>query len=167
MTKKLINIQKKLKKAMSKRPNMTTESNDDVAQLVNSCTLQVRQTWNQQSFQRIFWEQQLKYNSLKNPKSMRWHPLIIKWAMHIKCKSTAAYDAMREIGFIHLPSKRTLFNYSNFIKDTCGLSNEALKHLKSEAVKKGLLEKDYLTYVGILFDEVKIKEDLVYNKHTG
>ena len=35
----------------------------------------------------ILWEQQRKYASLKDKRGMRWHPLIIRWAISIYLKS--------------------------------------------------------------------------------
>ena len=35
------------------------------------------------SFQRLFWMQQQKAASLNNSRSMRWHPLFIKWCLYI------------------------------------------------------------------------------------
>jgi len=34
---------------------------------------------------------------------MRWHPMIVKWCLYLRQKSTAAYDALRDSGFIRLP----------------------------------------------------------------
>ncbi len=36
-----------------------------------------------------------------------------------------------------------------------------------EAMAKGLYDKPYKQYVGLLQDEVRVKEDLVYDKHSG
>jgi hypothetical protein len=33
----------------------------------------------EESFMRLFWEEQKKYNNLRNKRQMRWHPMIIKW----------------------------------------------------------------------------------------
>lgn len=40
---------------------------------------------------------------------MRWHPMIIRWCLFIRQKSSKAYDAVREAGFINLHSTRTLY----------------------------------------------------------
>ena len=54
------------------------------------------------SFQRLFLEQQAKFlQSGKN--GMRWHPMIIRRCLYMKSKSSKAYDAMRDSGFITLP----------------------------------------------------------------
>ena len=39
---------------------------------------------------------------------MHWHPMIIKWCLHLKVLSSAAYHAFQTSRFITLPSERTL-----------------------------------------------------------
>ena len=39
--------------------------------------------------------------------------------------------------------------------------------LKDEAVKKDNPDEPWRTYVGILFDEIKVKSELVYDKNSG
>ena len=75
------------------------------------------------------------------------------------------FSCMRETGFIKLPSERTIFNYSRFMKGRCGINGEIMINLKKDAQK--LLEKEHTKYVGLLVDEVKVKEDLVYDRVTG
>ena len=58
-------------------------------------------------FQKILFEQQLKYNSLKNKANMRWHPAVIRWCLYVRSKSSKAYDGMRSC--LPLPSQRTLW----------------------------------------------------------
>ena len=36
------------------------------------------------SFKRIFWEQQVEAASKKDSRSMRWHPLMIRWCLHLR-----------------------------------------------------------------------------------
>ena len=66
-------------------------------------------------YQKLFIQEQEKYNSC-NPKQMRWHPTVIKWALYIQSKSAKAYDTLRESGFVNLPSRRTLYDYSHYVK---------------------------------------------------
>lgn len=35
------------------------------------------------SFQRIFWEQQLEASKQKDSRTMRWHPLMIRWCLYL------------------------------------------------------------------------------------
>lgn len=39
--------------------------------------------------------------------------------------------------------------------------------LKEECPKKDMFSAEHRGFVGLLFDEVKIKEDLVYDQHSG
>lgn len=118
------------------------------------------------SYQRLFWEQQMKYNRLKDKKGMRWHPMMIKWCLYLKSKSSSTYDALRHSGFIHLPSERLLYDYSHVIKPGVGYNTHVMEALATEIQQKNLTE-EWQQYVGILHDEIRIKEDLVYDKHTG
>ena len=36
------------------------------------------------SFKRIFWEQQLEAASQKDARTMRWHPLMIRWCLYLR-----------------------------------------------------------------------------------
>jgi hypothetical protein len=118
------------------------------------------------SFQRLFWSQQLKAVST-DKFGIRWHPMIIRWCLAIRQKSQAAYDTVREAGFIKLPSNRTLFDYSHYIKSELGFHQDVLQMLHTEAEKCNSYKEEWHSYCGILFDEVKVKEDLVYNKYSG
>ena len=75
------------------------------------------------SFHRLFWEQQKMAASLSNSRSMRWHPLFIKWCLYLKL-SSKAYETIRDSGCISLPSQRTLRDYTHFVKSTSGFSAE-------------------------------------------
>ena len=168
---KINTLRKKLTENIAKQSTIAeTNNSSEIENMVRECDSLVRDQWpDENSFQRLFWEEQLKFNSCKSSNGMRWHPMIIKWCLYMKTKSTTAYNAMRDTGFIKLPSTRTLFNYSKFMPASCGISPDVVKHLRSEVKAKGLLdmEQEYKSYVGLLVDEVKIKEDLVYDRHTG
>ena len=84
-----------------------------------------------------------------------------------KSRSTKAYETMRQLGFIKLPSSRTLFDYTHFMESKCGISIHIQKHLTAECTTRGMFETSWKNFVGIFFDEIKGKEGLVYNKHTG
>ena len=48
-----------------------------------------------------------------------------------------------------------------------GFNRDVVDLLKTEASKLGMFTNEHKCYVGILFDEMKIKADLVYDKHSG
>ena len=99
---------------------ITTQDTDVMLQLVNDCKDSAISQFEPNSFQKIFFEQQCKYNSLKNKCNMRWHPTIIRWCLYIKSKSSKAYDGMR--AYLNLPSNRTLYYCSHYMEHGLGLN---------------------------------------------
>ncbi|CAC5368332.1 THAP9 [Mytilus coruscus] len=87
-------------------------------------------------------------------------------ASQIKC-SIRGFE--RDSGFITLPSSRTLFDYSHYTKSDNGFLPDVVKELKNEASKREMYSTvdPWKNYVGLLFDEIKVKSDLVYDKHSG
>lgn len=118
-----------------------------------------------ESFHFIFWKQQREAMLKSDPRQMCWHPMMIKWCLHLHMLSSASYNSMRATGVIKLPSERTLRDYSNVVKARSGLQADVDAQLFEEAKLAEI--PDYQKYVALIFDEVKVKEDLVYNKHTG
>ena len=116
------------------------------------------------SFQRVFWEQQ-KEAMTKKKTSMRWHPLMIKWCLYLRHLSSKAYEALRDTGCVHLPSQQTLRDYSNCVKAGPGFSLEVDKQIMTAAKLTSSPEWHRLTI--ILLDEMHIREDLVHDKPSG
>ncbi|CAC5369285.1 THAP9 [Mytilus coruscus] len=147
--------------------NNPSVENIELKDLMSTCQNDFEQAFpNPNSLQRLFWEQQIKYNTAgKN--GMRWHPMLIRWCLFMRSKSVKAYDSMRDSGFIKLPSTRTLFDYSHYTKSALGFQPDVIKMLHDEASKLAMYEDNHKSFVGILFDEIKIQEDLVFDKHTG
>lgn len=139
--------------------------NDEIMKLASDCKDSALQQFPSGSFQHIFFEQQMKFNSLKAKSSMRWHPSIIRWCLFIKSKSAKAYDGMRS--FLNLPSNRTLYDYSHYMEHGVGMNPKTVEQLICEAEKLGCFNDLHKSYVGLLQDEIKIKSDLVYQKSTG
>ena len=118
-------------------------------------------------FMKLFWEEQMKYVK-STPSQVRYHPSVIKFCLGLYAKSPAAYDQLRlnekdGTGILILPSKRTLRDYKNYIKPTRGFNFEVIKDLKTKTQEFSDVER----YVVISFDEMKVQEDLVWDKHTG
>ena len=109
----------------------------------------------------------MRYHQLKKKCGMKWHPLTIKWVLLIRSKSTKAYDTIRGLGFINLPSDRTLFDYSHCTPSKTGFIPATIQMLREECMKKGMLKERWKSYVGLLQDEISIREDLVYNATSG
>ena len=43
------------------------------------CAEQVHELCPEDTFKRLLWDQQQRSSSVRNSKSMRWHPIFIKW----------------------------------------------------------------------------------------
>ena len=118
-------------------------------------------------FMKLFWDEQQKY--LRTSKTgRRYHPMIIKYCLNLAAKSTAAYSELRYdsaagSGVLVLPSLRTLRYYRNYIKPTLGFNPDVIKDLKQNTEDFSEQER----YVTILIDEMKIQEDLVWEKNSG
>lgn len=76
-----------------------------------------------------------------------------------------AYDAIRDSGCIVLPSQRTLRDYSNAVKTEPGFSSDVDEQLLQAA--KLLNTPDYHGLSILLLDEMHVREELLYNKHSG
>ena len=99
---------------------------------------------------------------MKDRRQIRWHPSVIRLCLHLKYKSSSAYESMRNSGVLVLPSQRTLRDYTHWYKKASGFCPEVNKQLLAEANIKE--EKD--RYVVLSFDEIKIREKLVFGKTT-
>lgn len=113
------------------------------------------------SFRRVFWEHQLEALRLKDKRQIRWPPAIIKWCLHLKFLSGGAYHALRS-SFLVLPSERTLRDYTHFIQAGIGF----LSDVSVQMIKEAKIESVKDTHVVLMWDEMKIKGDLCFNKYT-
>lgn len=135
---------------------------NDFHSLMNDLTGKIRQSYPDDSFRHLFWEQQLQALQVNDCRQVRWHPSLIKWCVHLKFKSSSAYNALRRLGVLTLPSDRTLRDYTHWVTSRIGFQSGVNELLIEEADVKE--EKD--KFVVLIFDEMKIREDLVFNKHS-
>ena len=111
-------------------------------------------------FVKLFWEEQTKYNSMN---SVRYHPMIIRFALSLAMKSLVAYEELRNSGIMVLPCQRTLRDYKNAITPSTGFNPGVIAGLKKMCKDFNELEK----LVVLSFDEVKIQSNLIFDKHSG
>ncbi len=72
---------------------------------------------------------------------------------------------MRRSGFVTLPSERTLRDFTHYYKSDVGFSSDLNRQIVEQSGIKSLPESR--RYVCLILDEMKLKEDLVYDKKTG
>jgi len=157
-------LQEKIKNLITTQGlRLTDDDQNEIEDLLLSTNTEVVKKYSKDDFQRIFWEQQMSYNQHKNKKGMRWHPLIIRFALNLRYLSSAAYKAVGS--FLALPSKRTLQDYTHIIKFQAGTSSEIINRLKKDMDFEHSSPSQ--RKVGLLTDEMTIKSGLVFNKSTG
>ena len=90
------------------------------------------------------------------------------YCLNLAAKSSSTYSDLRYdsksgSGILLLPSLRTLRDYKNYIKPTRGFNPAVIKELATKTSSFQPMER----FVSIIFDEMKIQEDLVWDKYSG
>lgn len=142
---------------------LQSDLHSDFVTIMNEMTEKVHKDNPQGSFRRLFWDQQIEALNTKNRRQIIWHPAMIKWCLHLKFLSSGAYHALRTSGLINLPSERTLRDYTHWIRSGVGFQDE----IDAQLVKEAAVSEEKDKYVVLMWDEMKIKEDLVFDKHTS
>ena len=93
--------------------------------------------------------------------------MIIRYCLSLVAKSSSAYeiryDEKTGTGFWMLPSRRRLRDYKNYIKPQCGFNSGIVNELRNKIKSFPENEK----FVVLLMNEMKIQENLVWDKHSG
>ena len=161
---KLKRLREKIKEATERNGvSLDGDLHHDLEQIMEEKHDQITEQYGENSFQRLFWEEQRKALRAGGPTAIHWHPMMIRWCLHIKFLSSSAYNAIRSAGFITLPSERTLRDYTRWIKSETGCQPEVTQQLLDEISKYDMGE-DVKKHVCLCLDEVKVKEGLVYDK---
>ena len=100
--------------------------------------------------------------SLNKEKKMMYHPMIIRFCLSLTSKSASAYEELRSSKILTLPSRRTLTDYKNAIMPSPGFNYKVIEELCKIACPL----KDLQRFVCLSFDEMKIQENLVFDKNT-
>ena len=159
-------IRMKVRQQMSKCGEaVEPDLHEELMKIMHDKTKSIQSAYPEGSFGRLFWEEQLRATKATDARQVRWHPMIIRWCLNLKLLSSAAYHAARTAGFIKLPSERTLRDYTHYFKHRAGFQPELNQQLRKESKVHDLPEEQ--KYCGIIFDEMKVRENLVYDKYTG
>ena len=59
---------------------------------------EITKAYPENSFPNLFWQQQIQAASVKDSRTMKWHPLMIKWCLYLQHKSSGAYELVRDSG---------------------------------------------------------------------
>ena len=79
-------LKQKLARAIESDGVVVADSmSHDLQEIMEENTSTVANAFPENSFERLFWEQQQWAQHLKDARLMRWHPLIIKWCLYRLC----------------------------------------------------------------------------------
>jgi len=145
--------------------NIDVQTHHDLITIMETRVEEIHQRFPSNTFQRLFWDQQLKAARLKSPSAMRWNPLMIKWCIYLCHLSSGGYEALRKSGCISLPSQRTLRDYTHVANVTSGFSSDVDLQLIEAAKLTTCPEHEKC--VVVLMDEMHMRESLVYDKASG
>ena len=163
-TRKLSTLEGKIKRIMETQAiHLEGNDNSDISSIVSDVTPLVEKNYPPNTPQRIFWDQQILFNSLKNPRQMKWHPFMIRFALNLKYLSTSAYKALCLSGVIHLLSERTLSDYTHWTTPHSGVQLEFIEELSRSLNELPSGQQ----CCALSMDEMKIKSGLVFEKHSG
>ena len=88
--------------------------------------------------------------------------MMVKWCLNLKLLSSSAYHSLRSSGFVKLPSERTLRDYTNYFQSKPMFQPEVDRMVLEEVSRHGSSQMN--PYVTIIFDEMKVRESLVFDK---
>lgn len=167
LTQKLDRLKAKVDSLVEERGVFVEDDlHEHLTDILSNSTDVIAASHPEDSFAHTFWQAQCKALSLSKMTSMKWDPVIIKWCLYLRHLSGGrAYEMLRESGVVKLPSQRTLRDYTYYTETKCGFSDDVDLQLVEVANLNTCKEKD--KYVILLMDEMHIKEDLVYDKHSG
>ena len=166
--KKLARLQATLERAIEQRGVTVDEGlHQDLQGIIKENEKSVCDAHPPGSFSRLFWDNQVRASAASDARSMKWDPLMIRWCLYLRHLSGSAYEMLRESGVVKLPSQRTLrdYTYMYIAKAAAGFSREIDVHLMEAANLLSCPERE--KHIVLLMDEMHLREDLVYDLHTG
>ena len=112
---------------------------------------------------KLFSEQQKQFTKNISATSNRYHPMFVRFCLSLASKLASAYDELRSNNVLTLPSCRTLGDYKNAIKPHAGINPAVIQEL----IKTTELFTGHQRNIVLSFDEMKIQQNLVYDKYSG
>ena len=145
---------------------MDESTHNELVTIMRENRDKVKSVYPENSFPQLFWNQQLLVASKTKACSMKWHPMMVRWCLYLRHISGKGYEFLRQSGCISLPSSRTLRDYTHYNQTTIGFTTATDRDLLDTLTRQQLTE-EWQKLVILLIDEVYVREDVVYNKHTG
>ena len=153
---KRLEKEKKAQKLIeSEGVRLSREDAADIQAVMEENSEKVDGDFTKDSFQHILWEQQKKNSALKDKRQMRWHPLVIRFALSLRYASSTAYRTVASSGLLSLPSERTLRDYTHWCSVRNGVHFPFIEKAKKVMAQEGFKKEDM--QFALIMDEMKIK----------
>ena len=124
-------FQRKIKDVIEAEGVVLMEAKSNDVEKIVETYIPIEADQQSSNFQKILWEQK-QYNTFAEKKQMKWHPLMIRFALSLHYASKSAYSFIANYGFLSLLSERTLRDYTHW----CTIKNEihlpSIQELKRE-----------------------------------
>ena len=96
LNRKVQKMEKKLEEILETHGStLDEELHNDMKSIMAENAQSIADKHPNDTFARVFWEQQMKASSLSDARQMRWHPAMIKWCIYLRHrlvrKSVSAY----------------------------------------------------------------------------
>ena len=98
----------------------------------------------------------------KIPKSVCYHPKIVRFCISLAPKSRSAYDELGDANTLALPGRRTLRDYRNSIHPKTGFNIDVIDELKNVTNSFSDIQR----FICSCFDDIKTQRSLVFNIYT-
>lgn len=122
LNQKLSRLKSQVKKKFNEESKSSTElESRSFAEVLQHEKKSIKKEFPENSPQLLLWEEQLRRLN-RNGTGMRWHPAILRLCIALHAKSAAAYNILRDSGFLTLPHQTTLYQYTHFMDNPPGLN---------------------------------------------
>ena len=92
MNQKVKRLQVKVDKLISDQAvHLQDKDTADLSSIISEMSPVVVDAFPPNTPQHIFWDQQKRFNSLKDKRQIKWHPLVVRFALNLKYLSSSAY----------------------------------------------------------------------------
>ena len=107
LKKQISRLQQKISSAIATEGvEVDVDLHDDLKSMANDCTAEIQHSNPEGSFQRLFWEEQIKASSVVNARARRWHPVFIKWCLYLRHLSGKAnWYMIQDVCSYHLKER--------------------------------------------------------------
>ena len=115
LKKEVLTLKEKVDNLMNSAIEQDNELTSDYLKIISDNKSYIESSMKNNAFLQLFWDEQMKATQCTTSSNIRWHPIIIRWCLYLRHKSSASYEALHESGILKLPSQRTLRDYTHHL----------------------------------------------------